>query len=182
MSAKNEEKRQAELRKCQQYRKTANTASPKPPSGKTQDSTAQSRVHVLRNRSAGSSQARQCYTCGSIDHLARDCKAQRSESIGRPEWPRKPVASTKGIRTARESPTTPTVQPDIDPWTYLFLSESEDDSDVCMIQVDDHGSRPQCVKVQVQGVPTDTTIYQYVRYRCHNQNKYRYTIPIVKCA
>ena len=153
VSAKNEEKRQAELRKRQQYRKTASTASPKPPSGKPHDLTTQNRVH--RNRPTGSSSQapRQCYTCGSTDHLARDCKAKRTESAGHFERPRKTAASTKGIHTRRESSTPPSVQPHTNPLTYLFSSDSEEDSHVRLIQVDDRGSRPQCVKVEVQGVP-----------------------------
>ena len=153
MSAKNEEKRQAELRKRQQYRRTASTASPRPRSEKPQDSTAQSRVQRNQSTRAFPHLPRQCYNCGSTDHFARDCKMQKTESSGRFDRPRKTAGSTKGICKKGDLPATPMGQPNMNPLTYLFLSDSEDDHHVRLIQINDHGSRPQCAKVSVQGVP-----------------------------
>jgi hypothetical protein len=39
-----------------------------------------------------------------------------------------------------------------DVWDFL-LSSSDDETDVCTVQIDDKGSMPQCVPVQLQGVP-----------------------------
>ena len=37
-------------------------------------------------------------------------------------------------------------------WDFL-LSSSDEEADVCTVQIDDKGSMPQCVPVQLQGVP-----------------------------
>ncbi len=39
------------------------------------------------------------------------------------------------------------------PMDFLYSSDSDEISDVCLVRVHDKGSKPQCVGIQIQGVP-----------------------------
>lgn len=154
LAAKNEEKRLAELRKRQQYQKPAPLSAQhfnkKSADQKGGDRTAQRRPP--RQLAPTLPETRQCYICNKQGHLARDCKATRSESRGRP-IPYKPKqASTRQVQ-ASQSTGVPTSQQRPDPMEFLYSSDSEDDSEVRVVRVTDGGSVSQCVRIQIQGVP-----------------------------
>ena len=94
-------------------------------------------------------ETRRCHNCGEVGHLARNCRKPRTESRGRPIVP---SGGLKQIQT-NDPDHAHSVQPEsTDVWDYL-LSSSDEEPDVCTIRIDDRGSMPQCVQVQLQGVP-----------------------------
>ena len=89
MAAKNEESRQSELQRRQQYQQAGNNKSPgsvveprqsRPPPLRTEE--AQKSHQRSIGQSFTLSQPKACYTCGSTRHLAKDCKAISKESEG----------------------------------------------------------------------------------------------------
>ena len=80
-------------------------------------------------------------------HIAKDCKQPRTESKGRQ------VARAKQVGTKlADKPNVPLGVGVTDP-RELLQSSSDEEAVVSMIQVTDTGSRPRCVKVELQGVP-----------------------------
>ena len=131
LAAKNEEKRQAELRKRAQYQ----SKQPKKPPG-LPSSTPPPKV---------APGIRRCYGCGKTGHLARDCKEQKRESCG------KPKGSAASPPKAKLVVSEDTRQSSENPMDYLLSSDSGD-GDVCVVRVRDKGSRQRCANVEVQGV------------------------------
>ena len=76
LAAKNEEKRQAELRKRIPYRK-GDSGTPVKKSAGTPTTTVPGR------RERDPSKVKKCFNCGGTDHLFRDCKEPKKESSGR---------------------------------------------------------------------------------------------------
>jgi len=76
LAAKNEEKRQAELRKRILYRK-GDSGTPVKKSFGTPTPTVPSR------RERDPSKVKKCFNCSGTDHLFRDCKEPKKESSGR---------------------------------------------------------------------------------------------------
>ena len=81
LAAKNEEKRQAELRKRQKYLKPTTQATSQHSLSK------RSTFHKLPEAQASSipsvgTELRRCYQCNKTGHLARECRAPRTESRG----------------------------------------------------------------------------------------------------
>lgn len=125
LAAKNEENRQAELRKRVQYRKEFQQKSP---------STKGTPVTTPKPPSQGHDRAKgkwwRCYNCGQQGHLSCDCKALKKESSGKGRGQSGPPARTNTIDFR-------TVNPN-DPRKYLYPGPV--DSDVHLIRVDDDGS------------------------------------------
>ena len=157
MAAKHEEKRVAELRRRQHYQRTGthrgSTDKSVPPLPKHQQPANRQRSlppTSSRNFTPASSRLRKCYTCGSTEHLARDCKSHKGESIesaspsGRP-----PNVRTKMVTSVMADCN--------DPLQYMFSSDS-DGSEVSTVRVEDKGSKPQKALVDVQGVPAEGVI------------------------
>ncbi len=140
LAARQEEKRVAELRRRQLYTSsTRSTSSTKTQGGFQQSSTQKQPI------------SRRCYLCDSPDHLARQCKARKTES--RYFQPTKP-AGTKSVRSEQNDAMI--TEEAEDPRQYLY--SSDEDGEVGQIRVEDRGSKFRAVPVQVQGVPAKGVI------------------------
>ena len=90
-----------------------------------------------------------CYLCNQLGHITNKGKGEYKDS------------GQKGTSVNSQVITKPTEDnsADIthlsDPQTFLF---SDSDSSVDTVRVDDKGSKPQYLSVQVQGVPTSGII------------------------
>ena len=161
MAAKNEERRQSKLAKRQEYTRTAVQ------SGSNGVPRAQARTlprdqatltHTPRPSARAPLQKR-CYICNSPDHLANKCDTKQGESQGRSRQStaRRAVGSSEKPPRSRDIPAQ---EVDQNPLKWLHSSDS-DEGDVCTVQVTDTGSKPQCARVMIQGVPVvgiiDTT-------------------------
>ena len=101
MSAMNEELRQAKLRKRRDYFKqtSALPSPPKKPNNKPARSQSGS-LPFLQPKTVVGSEARRCYNCNKPGHLAKDCRAPRTESSGRGRGRdgKEKLASTKQVQ------------------------------------------------------------------------------------
>ena len=142
MAAKDEEKRVAELRRRQHYQRTGTHRGSTDKSAQLlpkhqQPANRQRNLPPMSscNFTPASSRLRKCYTCDSTEHLARDCKSHKRESIesashsGRP-----PNVRTKMVTSVMADCN--------DPLQYMFSSDS-DGSEVSTVRVEDKGSKPQ---------------------------------------
>ena len=148
-AAKNEERRQAELKKRKQYQADYAAHSSKKPPGPTTSGNPPrvSNKSEARPTQDGPRPLFKCWNCGGVGHAAKDCRKPKRESTGQSQRDKKPrAASTKMVQSA---PVTP---PTDDPLQYLYSSDS-DDPGVLQVHVCDKGSKAHCVKVSVQGVP-----------------------------
>ena len=147
VAAKNEERRQAEFARRQQYRRaTQNKPSTLPDHNqvhKSESSTEQKQgSNVPSTR-----QLRKCYTCGKTGHISRDCKSKATESRGKCQ------SAGKGY-TARQVSTKPTpMDPDREDNPMDYLHSDSEEGEVRRITVKDQGSQTKCAKVTVQGIP-----------------------------
>ena len=88
---------------------------------------------------------KKCYICDKSGHLARDCKAGKSESRGRSVPSTKQVRANQGAGTSSGGP---------NPMDFLFSDSSDsDDCELRVVRVNDGGSQPKCVRLRIQGVP-----------------------------
>ena len=183
LAARNEEKRLAELKKRQQYSKK-NVPAPQSEgkrSFKPQASDAKPRTQNTFNP------VRRCYICNRTGHLAWECRSRSTESRGRvdgkknsssrahqvksttsqpPE--RKVAAGAKPISQAQQVHSTQPPEKKVkfkqdcsSELLDVLLSssdESESGANTRLVCVQDLGSRPQCVRVDVQGVPAEGII------------------------
>ena len=132
VSAKQEEKRQSELRRLrQQQERQSRTRTP----GKVQ-------VTALPNPTEHRP-PRECYVCGKTDHIAKQCKLRKSESIAVEARPTKKVSAVTSTPTASNVITANPMQ---------FL-DSDSDGSVSMVRVTDRGSHLRRVHIDIAGVP-----------------------------
>ena len=154
MSAKNEERRQSELKKRLNYRRSQSSVPPtKKPGSQTDHRPVENRSSPAR-APAGSGPKR-CYNCNKLGHLSFNCRAPKTESNGRNREQRRNPTSAKTVMAAgSRHPQNPPQQTD-DPLDFLASSssESEDDSDIRLVRLEDKGSHPKCARVCIQGVP-----------------------------
>ena len=151
MAACNEEQRKAKMKKRRQYRNVeqgpdgrgqrishnqsrnhSGTHSYKKNSSKSQDSGYRKQSSPV---STGREGVRLCYQCGKPGHLARDCRASKSESRG--------GGSTK--TTTKQVTTLQDQEDQEDPRDYLL--PDSDNGGVKLIHVRDRGSRPRRAQV-----------------------------------
>ena len=150
LAVRNEEKRLAELKKRQQYlkqslqpsssRKFAEAKSASKPMGAVQKRGGNSGVP--------GTESRKCFLCHRPGHIARDCKEQlvtrgRGDSLksrGRAKQVTTPNADEKDVRFE-------TIQ------ELCYSSDEDGTHEVRGVRVTDQGSKPQCVRILIQGVP-----------------------------
>ena len=136
VSAKQEEKRQSELRRLRQQQERQS---------RTQNS-RQSPAHRPPSRPTNPTEhrpPRECYVCGKTDHIAKQCKLRKSESIAVEARPTKRVSAVTSTPTASNVITANPMQ---------FL-DSDSDGSVSMVRVTDRGSHLRRVHVDIAGVP-----------------------------
>ena len=89
----------------------------------------------------------ECYTCGSTEHLARDCRQRGGESAGRLAQRKSRGSGTKTVTTQHR-----TEEMEENPLDLLYSSDLDNQSEQ-MISVQDKGSHPKYARVTVQGEP-----------------------------
>lgn len=155
LATKNEEKRLATLKKRQKYQQSSlSRTRPREDREKQENPTVrqppQNRIHQKPNHSRSTTlQSRRCYLCDKPGHLAKDC-SMKSESRGRDMDRERKWTGTRQVSSLSNESILPDTE---DPRSYLFSSGSEDESSVRHVRIDDEGSHPQCVRVNVQNVP-----------------------------
>ena len=151
LAARNEEKRLAELKKRQQYLKSAST--PPRPAKKFIETRSSmplaNKTQVPSVSKTANQETKRCFMCHKPGHLARDCRFRTAGSSGHSDS-RKTQSGTKQVTAESDSAQEGQFQ---FLQGFLCSSDEEDTTGVKVVRVPDRGSQPQCVKVQVQGVP-----------------------------
>ena len=144
-AAKQEEQRLLELKRHRQFRERTTKNSER---GQFNSQHFKTSHPITANDLVEQTEkpARKCYVCGSTAHLARDCRQKRGEST-----PSSQDKKTESKKTAMAKTNTITAV-ETDPLNYLFSSDSEDSS-VNTVRVEDKGSQPRKVTVDLQGLP-----------------------------
>ena len=151
-AAKGEERRLAVLKQRRHF--TKSPAATQPPTAQpstTQPSTRYSRSSESTSQQRGTkpfSKGRVCFKCGNPGHFAMNCPQVERESKGRgPSGKARQV-----ILSDKPEPKATSQTPE--PREFLQSSSDEDTpAHAKAVRIEDQGSIPQCVRVQVQGVP-----------------------------
>ena len=149
-AAKQEEKRLLELKRRRQHQERQTRHLEQRYSLDSQ-SAAQSGKSNTIPHSSTTKPYRDCYVCGKNDHLARECKLRKGESTSvttatKPENKKSTAARTNAITTVTTHPA-----------DILYSSDSEDGI-VNSIRIEDKGSRPRKVIVNLHGLPVQGVI------------------------
>ena len=149
LAAKSEEKRQAKLQKRRQYKPKTDqvqwsvNAKPFIPSERGDNRMGMTKTSLMSQDGRGG-KPKECWTCGKVGHLSRECRATKTESVGH---------SGNRMSSARVVQTMPLPEHGKsrdNPLQYLTSdSDSEDSSRVKLVHVHDRGSKPQCARVVV---------------------------------
>ena len=144
-AAKTEERRQAELKKRRQYQSDrTNRLSKKPPSQSPSASKPSQQTCKPSTTKPSVKKQLKCWNCDRMGHISANCREPRKESTGR-SADKKPG---RKVDMVQSSPA------EDDPLQYLLSDDSGDDNtEVRQVRMHDRGSKPQCVRVVVQGVP-----------------------------
>lgn len=151
MAAKNEERRQAELKKRKQYLGTPKaSASATPAARKYQVDTDPRPYRPDRSNKF-------CDICRKVGHQKSECRRRhtKSESTGSGAFNRQSPKPNHKVSTKQVKIESLPSEALEDPVDYLYSTESDEEQDIRLVRVDDKGSSPQCARVLVQGVPAD---------------------------
>ena len=157
IAAKNEERRQLALSQRQLYKRELDTANKGGRSGNTPNSGPVQRPYkgATEQRPRDSREPKRCYICNSPDHLAKQCRAPKTESRSNGKQtthPHKPVSAKKvESDSSKDLLDSENLEPSL--MDILYSSSDSDSGDVRAIRVQDKGSKPRCARVLVQGVP-----------------------------
>ena len=158
MAAKHEEKRLAEVKKWQDNENSSNTRY-----RSDRQASESSISRTCNNSQAGGKDTRRCYLCNELGHVAKYCKLSnkekeasgslnKSDEKARFSQPANKTVVNKQVTTAFSQTKqfkTSNSPVGVHPVSLLYSSDS--DSSVDMVRVDDQGSRPQHVNIEVQG-------------------------------
>ena len=148
MAAKNEEKRQSELKKRQQYLQPSKSqASGTAPAKK---STFAKSDHPKPQPSQDHISKIRCHNCRKIGHMKKDCP-YKTESTGNKQHANKNPPSTSAKQVTADGAGQDVASDN--PLDYLYSDSDEEKQAVKTVRVNDTGSIPQCAKVLVEGVP-----------------------------
>lgn len=138
LATRNEEKRQLELSKRRQYGQP-----PKPTQPSFQAPTNLSKVR--------------CHNCGKLGHIQSQCRARKTESSGKSvhvhQGNTDSPASTKVVHSSQSSRETQVGDESVLSFLYSNSSESESDSEIRSVRIQDSGSQLRCARVDIHGVP-----------------------------
>ena len=179
LTARNEEKRLAELKKRQQYLKPSPQQPQQP--RKTVDSRSPSKPVVPMPSSGGNPanqptiQTKKCFLCHEPGHLASNCR-RRIPGRGRSDSQRSQSGSKQVTSHVGED------ESKFESLRQQLYSsdDSADDDEVRMVRLTDQGSRPQCVKLQVQGVPAYSIIDSRVDITIMGGNLFKKVAAVAK--
>ena len=164
LAVRNEEKRLADLRKRRQLLKpwpNESSENLKP------RYTLYTENPDAKNMTSYDS-ARRCYNCSKVGHLAKDCRAPRTESRGQETGRRwsngagykkstsggaKRVSTSDQTRSGDEVVEPQASQEEANVNSCLYSSDSEETGGVRQVRVIDKGSHPQRAEVLLEGVP-----------------------------
>ena len=155
IAAKNEELRQLALSQRQLYRQeqvSVYKKSRRPGSMPNSRPIQGTRRTLTEQRPR---EAKRCYICNSLDHLAKQCRASKTESNGDGKQRNnqyKPAAAKKVETNSSDVPEAKDQDAESNLMDLLYSSDS-DSGNVNAVRVQDEGSKPRCARMLVQGVP-----------------------------
>ena len=149
-AGKQEEKRLLELKRRRQHQERQTRHLEQRYSLDTQ-SAVQSGKRDTTPHSSTTKPSRDCYVCGKNDHLACECKLRRGESTSvttfkKPENKKNTAARTNAITSVATS------------LADLLHSSDSEDGLVNSVCIEDKGSRPRKVIVNLHGLPVQGVI------------------------
>ena len=136
-------------------------------------SAAQSGKSDTTPHSSTTKPSRDCYVCGKNDHLARECKLRRGEStsvttVTKPENKKNTAARTNAITSVTTS------------LANLLHSSDSEDGLVNSIRIEDKGSRPRKVIVNLHGLPVQGVIDSGVDITIMNGDTFKKVAAIAR--
>jgi len=157
IAAKNEERQLSELNKRQLYFRdplpdSLNNRSQKQSFQPNRSHRESDKPISTRPQSGGAptdtiTPPRQCYVCGKLDHIARDCSLRKTESLAKSDRRHHDKDVSNGLKAITS------VEKRIPTPLDILLSDSDDDDSISVVCVTDKGSQAKCVLVDVAGVP-----------------------------
>ena len=135
MAAKNEERRQSELKKRKQYQNPPKAQTSSTPTARTSQSSTNTNTSTSTSQSRPPNSGRTskfCDYCHKPGHWKRDCRHRiRSESSGRNSHPQgqSTSAARANTKTIQTSSSSIAEQASVDPLSLLYSSSDESESD-----------------------------------------------------